>query len=80
MITRVHRWGNSLGVRIPRAYADEVKLESGSPVKVAVRGGALVVTPVRRPAYRLSTLLRDVKRSNLHGEVDTGTAIGRESW
>lgn len=80
MITRVQKWGNSLGVRIPRAYADEIRIESGSSVKVAVRGDALVVTPVRRSAYRLSELLRQVKRSNLHGEVTTGRAVGRESW
>ncbi len=80
MITTVQKWGNSLGLRIPKAYAAEVQLASGAAVEVAVRNGDIVIRPIRRPAYRLSELLAKVKKSNLHDEVPTGPSVGREAW
>lgn len=79
MKTTIHKWGNSLGLRIPKAFALEARLESGSRVDLVVRDGGLVVTPVRKPSYRLSELLAHVTRSNVHAEIDYGGAAGRES-
>ncbi len=80
MKTRVRRWGNSLAVRIPKSFAEEVGLEHDSPVDLRLSGGKLVLEPSSPPSPRLDELLRRVRKSNLHGEVDTGPAQGREAW
>ena len=80
MQTKIQRWGNSLGLRIPRSFAEEAGVEAGSQVDISVRDGDLVVRAAKRRTYRLSELLAKVTTKNLHGEVDTGETIGREVW
>jgi antitoxin MazE len=80
MITRIQKWGNSLGLRIPRALAEDVEVGEGSSVDVSVRRGSLVVRPVKRQEYRLEDLLAGVKPSNLHEEVEVSGPVGGEAW
>lgn len=79
MKTRALKWGNSLGVRIPKAFAKEIGIEVGSEVDLSVENGTLILRPRRRPKYELSNLLRGVTERNRHEEIDTGRT-GRESW
>ena len=80
VVTKVQKWGNSLGLRIPKAYADEARVEDGSVVDISIRNGVLVVRPVRRRKYLLTELLRTVRASNLHPEVTSTEPAGREAW
>jgi antitoxin MazE len=80
MHTKIQRWGNSLGLRIPRAFAVEAGVDVGAEVALSVRDGNLIVRPTRRAKYRLDDLVRKITAKNLHREVDTGTPVGREAW
>lgn len=80
MQTRIQRWGNSLGLRIPKSFAAEAGVEAGSEVDLSVEGGDLIVKPTRRRTYRLNELLGRVNARNVHGEVQTGRPVGREHW
>jgi len=79
MRTRVQRWGNSLAVRIPKAFAAEVGLQDDSPVELRLDGGTIVLEP-RVYLPRLTDLLEGVRPDNLHREADTGPATGDEVW
>ncbi|MBA3394716.1 MAG: AbrB/MazE/SpoVT family DNA-binding domain-containing protein [Deltaproteobacteria bacterium] len=80
METRIKRWGNSLALRIPRSIAAEAGVEYGSPVDVHVEDGAMIVRPVEHPTVDLKSLLKKVRKSNLHAEISTGKRKGREVW
>jgi len=80
MRTAVQRWGNSLALRIPRAYALETGISNGSEVELTLAEGGLVVRPVARKRHALEDLLDRVRASNRHEAVDTGPAVGREVW
>jgi antitoxin MazE len=80
MQTRIRKWGNSLGLRIPRSYAAEARVGEGATVDLSVANGQLLVRPLRVRRYSLNALLRKVSRRNLHGEIKTGRAVGRETW
>ncbi|MGD2147152.1 MAG: AbrB/MazE/SpoVT family DNA-binding domain-containing protein [Anaerolineae bacterium] len=80
MRKRIGRWGNSLAVRIPKAFADEVGLDEDSPVEVSILNGQLVVAPARDTTLSLERMLEQVTPDNVHGEVITGPAVGREVW
>ncbi len=80
MITTIRKWGNSLGLRIPRNLAKDVQVEEGSSVRVSVRKGRLVVTPIKRKEYSLEELVAEIKPSNLHEEMEFGAPSGREVW
>jgi antitoxin MazE len=78
--TKIQKWGNSLGLRIPRTVAAEARVAEGSTVELSVAGGRLLVRPLRVRKYTLSELLKKVTRRNLHSEVATGAPAGREVW
>ena len=80
MITRIRKWGNSLGLRIPKGVARNARVQEGTTVMLAVSHGRLVVAPLEARAHELETLLADVTRKNVHTAVDTGDPVGRERW
>ena len=80
MLTKLQKWGNSLGLRVPRSFAAEAEIEEGTIVDLSVENGRLLVRPLRVRKYSLNALLRKVNRRNLHDEVSTGKAVGREGW
>ena len=80
METRVQKWVNSLAVRIPKPIAAQLGLANHSSVKVSLRGTELVITPVKHPDSTLADLLAGVTKDNLHGEINTGAAMGKEAW
>jgi antitoxin MazE len=80
MKTRVQKWGNSLALRIPKSFANEVGLQRETSVEVSMSDGKLVVTPVSKPKPTLKQLLAKITKDNLHHEVDTGVAVGNEVW
>ncbi len=80
MQTKIQRWGNSLGLRIPRSFAEEAGVKAGSQIDLSVRDGDLIVRAARRRTYRLRELLERVTTKNLHDEVETGDPLGREVW
>ena len=80
MKTRVQKWGNSLALRIPKAFAAEAGLGPDTPVELSLVEGKLVIQPVNQEPLTLEELLRGVTDENLHGEWHTGPAVGKEVW
>lgn len=80
MKTRIQKWGNSLALRIPKSFAQEIHLEQGTMVDVSLQEGTLRVTPLTHSPLTLESLLQQVTPQNLHNEVDTGPAVGGEVW
>lgn len=77
MKTRVQKWGNSLAVRIPKSFADDLGLENNSAVEMSLAEGALVVKPDRDAEWDLDLLLADVTDQNIHPAWETeGAAPG----
>jgi len=80
MRKKINKWGNSLGLRIPKLIAAEVGLEEDSLVNLTIVNGSIVISPERENPLELEAMLKQVTEGNLHGEVNTGPAIGREAW
>lgn len=79
MIVSIAKWGNSLALRIPSAFAREIDVRDGGAVDVSVDEGTLVVRPLHAAAhYDLEALLVGITDENRHGEVGTGDALGNE--
>lgn len=78
MQAKIQKWGNSLALRIPKAFADEAGLESDSAVEIRVVDGQIRIIPTREPSYELDALLNAITAENQHEEIDTGAARGNE--
>jgi antitoxin MazE len=77
MQVQVSRWGNSLGLRIPKDVAARVGLRDGARVEIAAEGERIVITPTRR-RYVLADLLKGVTPQAMREAFDWGPDRGRE--
>ena len=76
---QIAKWGNILGLRLPKAVALEASLGEGDTVEVSVRDGEIVIRAAR-PTYSLLELVDQITPENRHGETDWGEPSGREQW
>ena len=76
--TRIARWGNSLGLRLPKAVVSEARIGEGDTVEVYVKNGAIIVRATR-PGYSIGELVRKITPRNRHGEMGwSGTSEGQQ--
>jgi antitoxin MazE len=75
---RVKRWGNSLALRIPKAFVEQTQIHDDSVVDLSLEGSSIVVRPVTRNRRSLDELLAGITDDNLHAEVDFGPPVGKE--
>ena len=80
MITTVQKWGNSLGVRIPKPFAAGKNLREGTRIDMREEKDRLVIVPIKHPEFSLDNLLKGVTKANVHNEADFGESQGREAW
>ena len=82
MKVKLSKWGNSLGVRLPRAAALATGLAEGAQLELEIKGRELRLKPV--PAtkhYRLEDLLAEMDRlgpKNRPELIDWGPDVGAE--
>ncbi|MGC1359238.1 MAG: AbrB/MazE/SpoVT family DNA-binding domain-containing protein [Xanthobacteraceae bacterium] len=75
------KWGNSLALRVPKAFAQEMGASVGKAANMEVRDGKLVVEvakPRRKPRYTLEQLVAGMTPENRHSELDWGPPVGNE--
>lgn len=80
MKTLVQRWGNSLALRLPKTFAEEISVREGDEVEMTVNKGRLVVVPRAPRDYRLDDLVAGIRPGNLHEEIVVEGREGREVW
>ena len=73
----VQKWGNSLGLRIPSHWAKDNNVKSGSKIEVIAEKGKIIILPQKKS---LDDMLAMVTPDNIHSEVTTGNAVGKEEW
>ena len=79
MPSTVRKWGNSLGIRLPKAVAEQADLTDGTDIEFAVDEGVLKIRPVRRaPRQTLADLLARAKGPSPHRGLDVDGPVGRE--
>lgn len=79
MNAQVFKWENKIAICIPEEFADQACLEEGMELEIRVVDGKVIISPTVKK-YDLGELLAGLTPENLHGELDTGDAIGLETW
>jgi len=70
----IKKWGNSLAVRIPRAYADELGFDENANVSLEISDDRLII----RREDTLDDMLAQINDENKHTLADFGEPRGRE--
>ncbi|API93066.1 AbrB/MazE/SpoVT family DNA-binding domain-containing protein [Virgibacillus sp. 6R] len=70
----VSKWGNSLGVRIPKDMADSANINQGTEMTITLdQKGQIILTPIKnKKEYSLDELLNQCKPEHRHQEIDFG--------
>jgi len=82
MKVKLAKWGNSLGVRVPKAAAEAAGLKAGAEVDVVVEGRDLRIrSSIPFKHYRLEDLIAEMDKlgpENQPETVDWGPDVGSE--
>ncbi len=78
METNIHKWGNSLGMRISKEIAHQFGLRAGSMVEVRIEGNHISIYPKK---HVLQDMLQQINEQNKHDlALDDNQVSGLEEW
>jgi antitoxin MazE len=82
MNTKVQKWGNSQGLRLPKHILQDARINIGDDVNVVTRDGVIIISPVKhiRGKYDIRELLSHIPKDYKPEEVDWGKPVGKEVW
>ena len=72
MSVTLRKWGNSVGVRLPKPMLEQVGLKEGAEVDVSVEGNRLII---KRKRVTLAALLAQCKPENRPDPIDFGAPV-----
>jgi antitoxin MazE len=78
MSAKIQKWGNSLGIRIPKSVAEKMKLTENSEVEVEHKNGAIIIFPAKRK-FSLEELVNQITKENIHHDEELKSE-GNEVW
>lgn len=80
METNIQKWGNSLGVRLPKSIAINQSLKEGTRVVVIETKTGISIEAIKKKRRTLNAMLKGITNDNLHNEIDWGKSVGNEIW
>ncbi|MDU9047513.1 MAG: AbrB/MazE/SpoVT family DNA-binding domain-containing protein [Candidatus Electrothrix sp. Rat3] len=82
MLSKVQKWGNSQGIRIPKYLLEHSRIKIGEEVDISLHEGKIIVEPVRtiRGKYDINELAGRMPQKYTVDEEDWGAPVGREEW
>ena len=78
MTVKLQKWGNSMGVRIPKSIIEKVNIEENDELIIEQQDGKIVIFPAKKK-LSLSDMMDQVTPENLHTEDDFKPE-GNEVW
>lgn len=78
MPSKIQKWGNSMGVRIPKIILEKAGLAENSEVSVSEKNGVIMISSAEL-SYSLEKLVSQISKSNLQSE-ESFIAEGKEVW
>ena len=80
MVSKVQKWGNSQGLRLPKHVLHLADIAVGDDVEIVVGDHQITVKKVRRTKYDLAELVSRIPKGYKAREVDFGPPVGKEDW
>lgn len=78
MQTQIQKWGNSLGVRIPKDIVSRLRIKHGSIVNLEISDNNIIIIPEES---ELDLLLNNITDANCHyEELNDDIICGNELW
>lgn len=79
MITKIQKWGNSKGVRIPKALLDNLNWKENEPLSIDIKDGKLIIEK-KTERKNIKDLFKDFKDVYEPENIEWGKPTGEEIW
>ena len=87
MQTTIVKWGNSHGIRIPKAFLNNINIVENDPVDIKLEGEKIVIKKIKIKEHKtLKQRLFEFYGENFDNivepqiEYDWGKPVGKEVW
>jgi len=82
MQTKIQKWGNSQGIRIPKKMLDHTQIRVGEVVNISFGDGRIIIETTHEPHGRfdIKALAGNMPSDYTVGEERWGEPVGREAW
>ncbi len=77
MLTTIQKWGNSQGIRLPKAILEMANLNENDTVKLKVEDGKVIIIPTKKH-ISLKERIAEYEGDYQPKEWDTGPSVGKE--
>jgi len=81
MLTKLQKWGNSQGIRIPKKILEDFGGSEGDNLDISVVDNKIIIKRTHKleNKFSLNNLLRDYKATD-EQELEWGNPVGKEEW
>ena len=82
MLSKVQKWGNSQGIRIPKNLLENSHIKIGEEVTISANNGKIIVESTHkiRGKYDINDLISKMPEDYEVEEESWGIPSGREVW
>ncbi len=82
MLSKIQKWGNSQGIRIPKSLLKDSYIKIGDEVNITTIAGKIILEPRRKihGRYKIQNLIKKMPKNYNAKEEDWGKPVGQEVW
>lgn len=80
MTTTIQKWGNSQGIRIPKAILDTVKWTENEKIILVVDNEKIIMKKAKKTRKNIKELFADYDGEYEPIEIEWGEVKGEEIW
>ncbi len=80
MTSKIQRWGNSQGLRVPKRILERADISVGDLVEMIPQEGGILIKKVSKSKVDLAEVVSRMPRDYQVHEEPTGPPQGKEVW
>lgn len=80
METKLQKWGNSYGIRIPKVFLKSLNIKENDKIKIEQQNDCIVVTKSNDKKISLKERFKNYKGDYDISEFEWDNPMGREIW
>ena len=78
MTTKIQKWGNSYGIRLPKDLLDSGVFSIGATLELKTKGKEVILKEVKKPKLTLKEVMKGMTKANFEPLLDWGRDVGNE--
>ena len=80
METRLQKWGNSSGIRIPKSFLKTLNLNTNDEVNISMEEDKIIISKINKKSISLKNRIKKYTGPNLSKDFKWDDNRGREIW